>query len=303
MYTSFDHTAKVKKERFAMPEDSSHNEKTYVLDAENAAEMARLIQQDLLITRHMGGLLPEQPDFANISRVLDVGCGPGGWVHEVAAAHPSLEAVGIDISTIMIQYARVQAGVRGLDNARFEVMDATKPLQFPANSFDLINARLIFAFMPLDGWPRLVQECLRLLRSGGLLRLTECEWCITNGEAFERLNGMGTRALKLAGRSFSPDGRQLGMSPMLGRFLLDAGFQRITIKGHAIDFSARMEAHDAYYQDYRVLFKLLQPFLVNMKVTTQEEVAWLYEQMLEEMRSDGFRGVAFLLTATGEKPR
>lgn len=285
-----------------MPEDSPQSDNTYVLDAENTAEMARLIQQDLLITRHMGGPLPERPDFTNISRVLDIGCGPGGWVHEVAAAHPSLEAVGIDISTIMIQYAQAQARVRDLDNVRFEVMDATKPLPLLTDSFDLINARLIFAFMPLDGWPRLVQECLRLLRPSGLLRLTECEWCITNGEAFERLNGMGTRALKLAGRSFSPDGRQLGMTPMLGRFLRDAGCQHISIKGHAIDFSARMEAHDAYFQDYRVLFKLLQPFLIGTKVTTQEEVAWLYEQMLEEMQSDDFRGVAFLLTAVGEKP-
>jgi ubiquinone/menaquinone biosynthesis C-methylase UbiE len=285
-----------------MPEAVPQSDNTYLLDAENAAEMARLIQQDLLITRHMGGLLPERPDFASISRVLDIGCGPGGWIHEVASAHPSLETVGIDISPSMIQYAQAQARVRNLHNAHFAVMDATKALQFPADFFDLITARLIFAFMPLDGWPRLVQECLRLLRPGGLLRLTECEWCITNGEAFERLNGMGTRALKLAGRSFSPDGRQLGMTPMLGRFLHDAGYRPVSIKGHAIDFSARMEAHDAYYQDYRVLFKLLQPFLISMKVTTQEEVAWLYEQMLEEMQSDGFRGVAFLLTAAGEKP-
>lgn len=283
-----------------MPTDPSSDEKTYVLDAENVAEMARLIQQDLLITRHMGGLLPERPDFSNISRVLDIACGPGGWVQEVAAAHPSLEAVGIDISAIMVQYAQTKARMRGLNNARFEVMDATKPLQFPASSFDLINARLIFAFMSLSGWPLLVQECLRLLRPAGHLRLTECEWCITNGKAFERLNEMGTRALKLAGRSFSPDGRQLGMTPMLGRFLLDAGFQQISIKGHAIDFSARMEAHNAYYQDYSVLFKLLQPFLISMKVTTEGEVAWLYEQMLEEMQSDDFRGVAFLLTAMGK---
>lgn len=285
-----------------MPDDSSPKRNTYVLDAENAAEMARLIQQDLLITAHMGGLLPERPDFADISRVLDIGCGPGGWIHEVAAAHPAIAAIGIDISAVMIQYAQAQARMRGLDNAQFQMMDATQPLAFPDISFDLVNARLIFAFLSLVGWPALIQECRRLLRPGGLLRLTECEWCITNGEAFERLNAMGTRALKLAGRSFSPDGRQLGMTPMLGRFLLDAGFEPIRITGHAIDFSTRMPAHEAYFQDYRVLFKLLQPFLIGTKVTTQNEVEDLYQQMIEEMKQDDFRGVAFLLTATGENP-
>ena len=55
----------------------------------------------------------------------------------------------------MVQYAQTEARMRGLNNARFEVMDATKPLQLPTGSFDLINARLVFAFMPLNGWPRL----------------------------------------------------------------------------------------------------------------------------------------------------
>jgi hypothetical protein len=89
---------------------------------------------------------------------------------------------------------------------------------------------------------------------------------------------------------------------MLGRFLLDAGFEQITIKGHAIDFSARMPAHDTTCQDCRVLYKLLQPFLIATGVTTQAEMNALYEQALEEMQSDDFRGVGFLLTACGEKP-
>jgi hypothetical protein len=138
--------------------------------------------------------------------------------------------------------------------------------------------------------------------TGGLLRLTEGEFSLTNGKAFEQLISLSARAFKLTGRSFSPDGRQLGITPMLGRFLLDAGFEQITIKGHAIDFSSRMPAHDAYYQDCRVLFKLLQPFLIAAGVTTQAELDELYEQVLEAMQSDDFRGVGFLLTACGEKP-
>ncbi len=282
---------------------SAEQDNRYVLDAENSAEMARLIKQDLLITSHMGGLLPERPDFAGIARVLDIACGPGGWVHEVAAAHPSVEVVGIDLSRVMIEYAQAHARVRKLDNARFHVMDVTQPLAFPDASFDLINARLLFAFLPLSGWPALVQEGRRLLRPGGLLRLTEWEWSITNGKASEQFSHLSTRAFKQAGRSFSPDGQRLGMVPMLGRFLLDAGFEHLTIKGHAIDFSAGMPAHDASYEDCRVLFKLLQPFLIAAGVTTQAEVDDLYEAAMEEMQADDFRGVSFLLTACGEKPR
>lgn len=62
---------------------ASQNENTYLFDSESAAEMARLVSQDLLVTKYMGGLLPENPDFSGIRRVLDVACGPGGWADDV----------------------------------------------------------------------------------------------------------------------------------------------------------------------------------------------------------------------------
>ena len=52
----------------------------HVIDPESAAEMTRLLNKSRLQTRHMGGLLPEQPDATVFQDVLDIGCGPGGWV-------------------------------------------------------------------------------------------------------------------------------------------------------------------------------------------------------------------------------
>lgn len=54
-------------------------ENTYVIDAESAAEMARLMRQDQLMTAGMGGIFPEQIDLSGVQRVLDLACGPGGW--------------------------------------------------------------------------------------------------------------------------------------------------------------------------------------------------------------------------------
>ena len=67
------------------PSESRKSVNVYFNDPESGAEMARLIDQDRLITRCMGGLLPERSnDFSGIHRVLDIGCGPGGWVLELA---------------------------------------------------------------------------------------------------------------------------------------------------------------------------------------------------------------------------
>src|SRR5438552_2888090 len=118
--------------------DSEHNaklENSYVIDSENVAEMIRLLDQDRMVTKLMGGLFPERNDLDGIERILDIGCGPGGWTQEVAFASPEIEVVGIDISQTIISYAQVQAEVQGLRNAHFQLMDATQPLAFADQSF------------------------------------------------------------------------------------------------------------------------------------------------------------------------
>jgi len=48
------------------PADSYQSESTYVIDAENAAEMARLTNQDRLVMKVMCGLFPERSDLSTI---------------------------------------------------------------------------------------------------------------------------------------------------------------------------------------------------------------------------------------------
>src|SRR5690349_18746328 len=109
----------------------------YLIDTESSAEKARLMQQGRLLTKTMGGLLPEQRDLTRFRRVLDVACGPGEWALDLAFAYPEIEVIGIDISQQMIEVAREQARIQGIENIQFHEMDATKPLDFPDNYFDL----------------------------------------------------------------------------------------------------------------------------------------------------------------------
>ncbi len=287
----------------ATPADSTGDGNSYFIDTESAAEMARLLNQDRIITKAMGGLLAEQPPekIAAFARVLDVGCGPGGWVQEMAFAYPDKEIVGIDISQQMIGYARAQAKVQGLENARFLVMDATQPLDFPDGSFDLVNARTL-AFLPPRVWPALMREYFRVLRPGGVIRLTESEWGFTNSPAYERLNGWFCHAMMLAGQSFSPDGRISGITPMLGGFLREVGCVNIRQVASVVDFSFGADAHESEFHNKRILFKLIQPFLHKWEGISFEELDRLLEQMMVEMRLESFRAIQFMLTACGEKP-
>ena len=284
----------------ATPIDPPGDGNVYFNDPESGAEMARLLEQDRLITQGMGGLFSERSDLSGIRRVLDTACGPGGWAREVALAYPQIEVVGFDISHTMIDYARAFAHAQGLNNLTFQVMDLQKPLDFPDNSFDLVNARFI-NFLPAAAWPKLLQEFHRITRPGGTIRLTESEWWyFTNSPALENLNAMMIRALKLQGGSFSE--RFTGVLPMLGRFLLDVGCVNIKYKLHVIDYSWGTESYEGFRRDAAIVFKSFQPFIVRMGVATQEQLDQLYEQMILEMSKETFRGLMLPFTACGEKP-
>ena len=279
-----------------------HDETAYVMDAENAAEMARLIRQDRLLTKGMGGLFPENLNLTAIYDILDVACGPGGWAISVASTYPESHVTGIDISQIMIDYARSQVVEQGINNAEFLTGNARKKLPFPDSSFDLVNGRFIFAFMSPTAWPELLQECARITRPGGVFLITETEGLLTNSLATEKLSAMATEAMKRTGQSLSPDGRHIGITPMLGKFLRDIGYTDIHHKAHVLDCSAGTEAYHDVFHDCMVGYKQMQPFLIKTGVTVRDEVEGIYQRMLEEQQLPDFCEVWFYLSVWGQKP-
>jgi ubiquinone/menaquinone biosynthesis C-methylase UbiE len=207
---------------------SNTPDNTYVIDSESGAEMARLTDQDRLFTEATCALFPQDLDFTTVSRILDVACGSGGWVLEMAFKHPEVDVMGIDISQTMIQYANAQATVQGLENASFRVLDVLQPLDFSDGFFDVINARFLISFMYKEAWPKVIHELMRVLRPGGMICLTEVDdWGISSSSALERMKRLFYRAIYIDGRSFEPDGRHFGITPMLRQFLHAAGCQNI----------------------------------------------------------------------------
>lgn len=284
-----------------MPTEPPTDGNTYIIDPESGTEMARLMNQDRLITNGMGGIFPERDDISSMHDILDIGCGPGGWVLDVAYAYQKIQVIGIDISRTMVKYAQAQAWSQGLDNATFRVMDALKPLDFSDGSFDLVNARYIVTFMPKTAWPGLISECLRVTRPGGTIRLTEAEMPITTSPAFEHMGSMLTRALQRTGQSFSPDGRQLAIAPVLSRFLREAGCQNIRHRASAIDFSAGTEVHRALCQNFSVALQMIKPLFLKLGITTEEEFNQVYQQMQIETLLDDFSAIWQYLTVWGER--
>src|SRR5438270_1854623 len=176
----------------------------YVVDAENVAEMARLRRQARMLSEHLG-LYPQQLALAQRSHILDIGCGPGEWALEIAQRFPESRITGIDISDLMIRYARYTAESLHITNVEFQVLDARQSLPLPDASFDLVNARFIVGFMSTARWPQLIGECFRLLRLGGIFWTCEPENLgTTTSPSLAQYNLLMTQAMLFAGKCLAP---------------------------------------------------------------------------------------------------
>jgi len=81
---------------------TSHNKEQpstyFVQDRQIKEELLRLTSQDQILNAAMGGILPEQLDPTIFHRVLDVGCGTGGWAIASAQRYPTMSLVGSSLS-------------------------------------------------------------------------------------------------------------------------------------------------------------------------------------------------------------
>src|SRR5579883_2831612 len=147
----------------------------FVQDRKSSAELKRLHILDHVTTASMGGVLPEQRDPTIFQRVLDVGCGTGGWLIELAQTLPTAKTlIGVDANSAFVEYARAQAeAARVSDRVEFHVADALRMLEFPNDYFDLDNHRCAWSWLRTWDWRKLLQEYQRVTRPGGIVRITE----------------------------------------------------------------------------------------------------------------------------------
>jgi ubiquinone/menaquinone biosynthesis C-methylase UbiE len=280
----------------------SSSKSGYIIDIEQPAETARIIEQSKLFTQAMGDLFPDELELSRVRRVLDLGCGPGEWANAVACDYPQINVVGVDINPTMIAYAHAFARSQGRPNISFELMDITRPLTFADASFDLINARFMVGFQDKASWPVLLAECRRVLAPGGLLLLTEAERSISNSPALQRLEGWLTRALYEQGRTFSVDGQTIGIVHMLKRLLEQAGFVGIEQRPFLLDASVGSPLYASSLREFEVTYALLQPYLVDSGVVDATTYVHCYHWMLAETHQPDFRCLAFGASAWGSKP-
>lgn len=265
-------------------------------------EAARLHIQDGLITRAMGGVLPEQQQPSRFQEILDIGCGTGDWLIELASTVPPPSLlVGIDVNKPMLAYAATQAEARQVsDQIQWREMDALRSLDFLTETFALVNLRCGLSFVRTWDWPKLLRECQRVCKAGGVIRITDVDLRVKNASpALNQLFDLIVEAFYRAGHFFTPEGD--GVISQLAPLLERAGLQNVETRVYVRECQAGTLEWQSSFEDIKHLLRTIVPFLRKW-TRVPDDYEFLCRQALKDMQQPDFVTTSTLLTCWGNKP-
>lgn len=185
-------------------------------------------------------LAPGFASFAGIARaerLLDVGCGTGSLLFELADNPAHQHLVGIDASNIYLTAAQAQAGAS--ERFAFHHGDACE-MPFVEDEFDAALCQLVLQFVPHPG--EAVAEMRRVVRPGGTV--AAAVWNSGGGMPHQRMFWdtaamLDPAAAELRGKTFSrPMTRQDDLYGLFERVgLRDVAESTVTIPMDFADFN------------------------------------------------------------------
>jgi SAM-dependent methyltransferase len=176
-------------------------------------------------------------------RVLDVGCGTGGTTRDTARVATAGSVLGVDLSAAMLAVARRRAADDGIDNVRFEQVDA-QIHPFDPGAFDVAIGRTSVTFFA-DRVAGLA-NIARALRPGGRLVLLtwrpfpDQEWIREFSTALAAGRDLPTPPAD------APGPFTLADPDVVGSVLGAAGYRDVTVDGRREPMWFGADADDAY---------------------------------------------------------
>ncbi|KAI8983992.1 hypothetical protein BDF20DRAFT_857399 [Mycotypha africana] len=105
------------------------------------------------------------------TKVLDIGCGPGTWILEMATEFPNAEFYGIDDCPLFPSHIKPI-------NSHFRLHNIFKGLPFKDAEFDYIHMRMMIYYFSPGELAFLLNEIGRVLKPGGYFEIVDTNYTI-----------------------------------------------------------------------------------------------------------------------------
>lgn len=116
----------------------------------------------------VGWAKKERPDWQP-RRVLDIGATVGHNAVPIAQAFPEAEVIAIDTAAASLRYGAARAAGLGVDNIRFVQASGEDLSRWEDESFDWVQTTMFLHELSAKAMPRILAECYRVLKPGGLI--------------------------------------------------------------------------------------------------------------------------------------
>lgn len=227
-------------------------------------------------------------------RVLDMACGTGRWAMEVARQFPQAQVTGVDIAVPQPEYlAKAEAPP---PNYTFQQGNLLEPLPFPDGFFDYVHMRFVFSAVPLERWPGVVRELVRVTAPGGWIELVEAAYPNNGGPALAQLEAWGKQMM--GGRGVDLDaGQQIGV------FLRDAGIPDVTERHDGLPMGAHGgRVGQIVGVDMFTAFRTATKIYVSMLGVEQEQADATLAQADADVYGTEYHAQLPIHIAFGQKP-
>jgi ubiquinone/menaquinone biosynthesis C-methylase UbiE len=141
-------------------------EQPYVLPKDHQ-ETERIKFQHRMLYAHLHRHLFAPVPPATVRHLLDVGCGSGAWLTDVAALFPNATLTGLDSDAEQIALANT---VRH-PHCQFLQGDVLAGLPFAEGTFEYTHMRCMILAIPAHSWPSVIGELVRVTTLGGWIEL------------------------------------------------------------------------------------------------------------------------------------
>nr|CAG8471997.1 10645_t:CDS:2 [Entrophospora candida] len=203
-------------------------------------------------------------------KVLDVGCGTGDWIMELARKYPKSKFIGVDKKPYF-------PSTDLPENVEFYVVDILEGLPFANNTFDFVHQRFLCSYLSTKQWEEIViNELLRVTKPLGYLELMETD--LTS-------YSQGPITKKLCD-AFVASMHAKGFSPMIESTLTrilssDPNVINLQINSKKIPLGYWSEIKN--YDNCLELFKLYKKCSLEYTSATSEDFDKMIEIYLEEI--------------------